>query len=88
MTPFLSRDKSYHSASEPERVVREDRFGRSVVVLGGDTSDETFYVQLSRARLLARSVGTFQTSETNQRGDLKLNLLMSASAEISNLKDV
>lgn len=68
--PFLGRVKiasahakvagrANHAASKTEWIVRENRFGRTIVILVGDGGDERLDVQLRRAGLLARRVDAF-----------------------------
>lgn len=49
--------RANHAAGETEWIVRENRFGRAIVILIGDGGDEGLDIQLRRAGLLARRVG-------------------------------
>ena len=53
---------THHAASKSEWIVRQDGFGRAIVVLGGDAPDEALDVQLCGAGLLARGVRTLQAT--------------------------
>ena len=53
---------AHHPTGKTQRIVRQDLFGRAVVVLGANGRDERLDVNAGRATLLARGVGAFQTS--------------------------
>lgn len=54
--------RANHAAGETERIVREDRLRRAIVILVGDRSDERLDVQLRGAGLLAGCIGTLEAT--------------------------